>query len=136
MGIYDELAKLDATAPVPKKTQRGPRVKKKQKSGETTSRSSDQSTNRPTDKLSDIDSLGAVVARPRAFYITQRVDRWLDEAVRYLREQGLHKVDRSVLVNALLHNPDLFKQSFLQELRSRLLAHLTNKSLRRGQTTE
>jgi len=77
-----------------------------------------------------------VVERPRAFYITQQVDIWLDESVRYLRGKGMHKVDRSVLINALLHNEGLYNPRFLNNIRKRLLAHLTNKSLKRVQSTD
>ena len=58
-----------------------------------TDRPIDKSTDRPIDQLTDVEALGPVVARPSAFYITQSVDRWLDEAVRYLKEKGLHKAD-------------------------------------------
>jgi hypothetical protein len=95
-----------------------------------------QSTQRPGDETTNVDTLGPVVERPRAFYITQKVDRWLDEAVHYLQEKGLYKADRSTLVNAMLHDPSLFAPASLDGLRSRLLAHLTNKSLKRVQATE
>ena len=99
----------------------------------------DQSTNSSTELSTsvamDVDTLGPVVDRPRAFYITQKVDHWLDEAVRYLKERGLHKADRSVLVNALLHDKSLFTPEALDQLRPRLLTHLTNKSLKRVQST-
>ena len=113
-----------------------------------TDQSMDQSTNRSTDQpadhstsqlitgTEDVDALGPVVDRPRAFYITDKVDRWLDEAVRYLKEKGLHKADRSVLINALLHDPNHYSPASLDKLRARLLAHLTNKSLKRVQSTE
>ena len=113
-----------------------------------TDQSMDQSTNRSTDqpadqsasqsstRMDDVDALGPVVDRPRAFYITDKVDRWLDEAVRYLKEKGLHKADRSVLINALLHDPNHYSPASLDKLRARLLAHLTNKSLKRVQSTE
>jgi hypothetical protein len=109
--------------------------------------SSDPSTDRPIDRSTrqstepgsketeSVDALGPVVDRPHAFYITAKVDRWLDEAVRYLKEKGLHKADRSVLVNALLHDPDLYQPAALDEIRAKLLAHLTNKSLKRVQST-
>jgi hypothetical protein len=48
----------------------------------------------------------------------------------------LHKADRSVLVNALLHDPALYQPASLDKIRARLLAHLTNKSLKRVQSTE
>jgi len=150
MGIYDELSKLDSESPTPKVA--GVAVDKKviikSKSKDIVDQSTDQSTNRSTnrptnrlttwltDPIADVDELGSVVERPRAFYITQKVDVWLDEAVRYLRGKGLNKVDRSVLINALLHNEGLYKPRFLNRIRKRLLAHLTNKSLKRVQSTD
>ena len=101
-----------------------------------TGRPTDQSTDQLTDGSTNIDALGPVVARPRAFYITQKLDRWLDEAVTYLKGKGMHKVDRSVLINALLHDPSLFESRSLDRIRPSLLTHLTNKFLRRGQSTE
>jgi hypothetical protein len=107
---------------------------------QSTDRPIDQSTGQSTEQgrqeISAVDELGPVVDRPRAFYITAKVDRWLDEAVRYLQEKGVHKADRSVLVNALLHDPDLYQPASLDKLRASLLAHLTNKSLKRVQSTE
>jgi hypothetical protein len=149
MGIYDQLHTISTQSPTPKvtpkpKEKKPVEVKKEIKNNQTTSQSTDQSTNRlinqsidqPTDpsidSLADVDKLGPVVEKPKAFYITQKIDRWLDEAVRYCQEKGLYKVDRSILVNALLHNPELFKQDALNGLRNRLLAHLTNKSLKRA----
>jgi hypothetical protein len=96
----------------------------------------DRSIDRSIGWLVDIETLGPVVERPRAFYITEQVDRWLDEAVRYLKRKGLHKVDRSVLVNAILHNPALFSPGALDAMRARLLAHLTNKSLKRAESSD
>ena len=145
MGIYDQLQTISTQPPTPKVTpkpkERKPvEAKKENKNNQSISQSTDQSTNRPinqsidqpTNPLTDVDELGPVVEKPKAFYITQKVDRWLDEAVRYCQEKGLYKVDRSILVNALLHNPELFKPESLNDLRNRLLAHLTNKSLRRA----
>ena len=144
MGIYDELQKIDADSPTPKvvskpKQKKPVEAKKETKNNQLTDQETNrpvsQPVNRPTDlsthRFTDIDELGPVVEKPRAFYITKKVDHWLDEAVRYLQEKGLYKVDRSILVNALLHNPELFNPASLDRLRNQLLAHLTNKSLRR-----
>jgi hypothetical protein len=145
MGIYDELQKINADSPTPTvapkpKKKKQIEVKKESKNNQ----SIDQETNRPvsqpvnrpthqsTHQFTDIDELGPVVEKPRAFYITKKVDHWLDEAVRYLQEKGLYKIDRSILVNALLHTPELFKPASLDGIRNKLLAHLTNKSLRRA----
>ena len=153
MGIYDELQKIDADSPTPKvapkpKERKTVEAKKETKinqlTNQSTSQSTDQSTNRPisqpinlpidqlTNRFTDVDELGPVVEKPKAFYITQKVDHWLDEAVRYLQEKGLYKVDRSILVNALLHKPELFKPDSLDGIRNQLIAHLTNKSLKRA----
>jgi hypothetical protein len=149
MGIYDQLHTISTQSPTPKVTPKPKEIKtveakKEIKIKQSINQSTDQLTNRSinqsidqptspsTDTLTEIDELGPVVEKPKAFYITQKVDRWLDEAVRYCQEKGLYKVDRSILVNALLHNPELFKPEPLSGLRNRLLAHLTNKSLRRA----
>ena len=94
MGIYDDLSKLDNQSPTTKlykkPVEQKQQVSKKKKAP--VDQSVDQSTNRPinrsTDQLIDVDKLGSIVDRPRAFYITQKVDRWLDEGVRYLRSKG------------------------------------------------
>jgi len=146
MGIYDDLSKLDSESPTLKVAKK-PKVQKmlvSRKKKSPVNQSIDQSTNRPvnrstdqsTDQLSKVDTLGPIVDRPRAFYITQKVDHWLDVGVRHLREKGIYKMDRSVLVNALIHNPDLYKSVALKKIRKRLLAHLTNKSLKRAQSTD
>ena len=144
MGIYDELQKINDDSPTPKVTLKPKEEKHKQvKTEPESNRSTDRQINRPinqpvnrpidrsTKQVADIDKLGPVVEKPKAFYITQKVDRWLDEAVRYLQEKGLYKVDRSIVVNSLLHKPELFSHTSLDGLRNQLLAHLTNKSLKR-----
>ena len=112
MGVYDDLSKLDSKSPTPRISDNSKMKKQeKRKNKITTNQSNDQSTSRPvgqstsqsTDQLSRIDSLGPIVDRPRAFYITLKVDHWLDEGVRYLKANGMHKIDRSVLLNSLLH---------------------------------
>ena len=139
MSTYDELAKLNIGSPTRARRDRKPRKREA-----AISQSTDRSTNRPTNRPIDqpinwptkVEGLGSVVGKPKAFYLTQKVDVWLDEAVRYLRSKDLHKVDRSVVVNTLLHSPDLFEPAALDKLRKRLLAHLTNKSLGRTQSTD
>jgi hypothetical protein len=146
MGVYDDLSKLDTESPTPRivaesnpKKKRGA-IKKKTSVDQSIDQSTDrpviQSTNRSTDQLSRIEALGPIVDRPRAFYITLKVDRWLDEAVRYLKDKGMHKMDRSVLLNALIHTPTIFEPKSLDTIRNRLLAHLTNKSLKREESID
>ena len=107
--------------------------KDKSAEGQSTGQSTDQSTNRSIDQSIDIDDLGPVVGKPRAFYITQQLDKWLDDAVRHFQSKGIQKVDRSVVVNALLHNPTHFDKINLDNLRKIILLHLTNKALKRTQ---
>ena len=69
-----------------------------------------------------------VVERPKAFYITKRLDRRLDEAVRYLQEKrGIKKVDRSVLVNAILDNDAFWTEKALDLLVDRVISQLTSR---------
>ena len=61
-------------------------------------------------------------------YITERLDRRLDDAVKYLQEQhGIRKVDRSTIVNALLDNEANWTEENLELLVSRVLSLLTSR---------
>ena len=141
MGTYDELAKLDKSPPTPGSNARS-RNQQNRKPSQSANRPTNRPTNQPADQSTDppiswpikVEGLGPVVGKSKSFYITQKVDSWLDDAVRYLKSRDLHKVDRSVVVNAMLHSPDLFEPSNLDKMRERLLAHLTNKSLSRTQS--
>lgn len=80
--------------------------------------SSDQGSNR-------------IVDRPKAFYITERLDRRLDEAVRYFHERhGIKKIDRSVLLNALLDYDEQWSDEALDRLVDRLIDQLTRRLIR------
>lgn len=140
MGIYDDLSNLDDRSPTPGVAKTSKKKRAIKKTSKSTDQPTEQSTNRPVNRLTDqsidVETLGSIVERPRAFYITLKVDRWLDEGVRHLRKKGLHKMDRSVLLNALLHDENLFKPKALDQMRKRFLAHLTNRSLKRVQSTD
>src|SRR2546428_5410503 len=77
-----------------------------------TNQSTDQSTSQSTRQDSKRSSSqpasfsrNKIVDRPKAFYITERLDKRLDEAVRYFQEKhGIKKVDRSTIVNVMLDN--------------------------------
>ena len=104
MGIYDQLQTISKpSSPTPKvsskpKARKPVEAEKEIKDRQSTSQTTDQSINRPInqsidqstdpsiDSLAAVDELGPVVEKPKAFYITQKVDRWLDEAVRYCQE--------------------------------------------------
>jgi hypothetical protein len=92
-----------------------------------TSRSTNQSTSQLTNQSTYI-SGNRVVGRPKAFYITERLDARLDDAVKYLQEKhGIRKVDRSTIVNALLDNEANWTEESLELLVSRVLSLLTSR---------
>jgi hypothetical protein len=56
------------------------------------------------------------------------LDRWLDEAVRYLQEvHGVKKADRSTIINALLDQEAIWTEQALDELVGRVLSQLTSR---------
>jgi hypothetical protein len=82
-----------------------------------------QPTKRPFTKIVD---------RPKAFYITESLDENLDKAVNYLQKKhGIKKVDRSVVVNALLDNDTLWTDEALDQLVERVVSQLTNRLISR-----
>jgi len=74
-------------------------------------------------------SIGSpIVSRPKAFYITQRLDRRLDEAVRYFQQtHGIKKADRSTIVNAILDDEATWSEETLDRLVGRVIGQLTNR---------
>jgi len=100
-----------------------------------THRVSSQSTGRPTNRsrqwpTSDtIDQpSGRVVSRPKAFYITTRLDERIDRAVRYFQEEhGITKADRSTVLNVLLDREEFFRDESLDELVARVIGQLTSR---------
>src|SRR5207244_12379181 len=73
-----------------------------QSASQPTSQSVSQSTDQQTSKSPPL-SDKLTVDRPKSFYITLRLDKRLDEAVRYFQEvHGIKKVDRSILMNVIL----------------------------------
>ncbi len=98
-----------------------------QSANQSTSQSAVQSTKQST-KRQTKQQESKIVDRPKGFYITERLDRRLDEAVRYLQEEhGIKKVDRSALVNALLDNDATFTQAALDRLVDRVIHQLTSR---------
>ena len=98
----------------------------RQPTGQSVSQSTDQQASR-----SAFPSETQTVDRPKSFYITVRLDRRLDEAVRYFQEaHGIKKVDRSILVNAMLDTDGNWTEEALDSLVERILQLLTNKLIR------
>jgi hypothetical protein len=84
---------------------------------------SSQSTSRPNRRSSS-----RVMERPKAFYITERLDKKLDGAVRHFQDvHGIKKVDRSVVVTAMLDNESLWSDKSLDKLVDRVMSELTSR---------
>jgi hypothetical protein len=106
----------------PQKSPRKPKLPS-QSTRQSTHQSVDQPTHRPFTKIVD---------RPKAFYITEGLDENLDKAVHYLQKKhGIKKVDRSVVVNALLDNNTLWTDEALDQLVERVVSQLTNRLISR-----
>ena len=94
-----------------------------QSTGQSTHQSMSQPAHRPFTKIVD---------RPKAFYITEGLDDNLDKAVNYLQKKhGIKKVDRSVVVNALLDNDTFWTDQALDQLVERVVSQLTNRLISR-----
>jgi hypothetical protein len=97
-----------------------------QSTDKSTNQSVDQSTGRSISQPTN--SSNGIVDRPKAFYITVRLDRKLDEAVRYFQDvHGIKKADRSTVVNAILDNEENWKEKSLDQLVDRLISQLTSR---------
>jgi hypothetical protein len=91
---------------------------------QSTSQSTGQSTKQSINKFSSND----IVDRPKAFYITVRLDKRLDDAVRYFQDvHGIKKADRSTVVNAMLDTEENWTEKSLDGLVSRLISQLTSR---------
>jgi hypothetical protein len=102
------------------------RVKSKPAS-QSTRQSTNQFISQPTSGPST-----RIVDRPKAFYITEGLDEKLDKAVTYLQKKhGIKKVDRSVIVNALLDNDMLWADAALDQLVERVVSQLTSRLMSR-----
>ena len=99
----------------------------KQSTTPSINQSIDRSANRPISRLTDpVNS--KVMDKPRGFYITERVNRRIDEAVRYYQEKhNLAKVDRSIVVTAILENESNWTEEALDLLSERVISHLISR---------
>jgi hypothetical protein len=95
------------------------------------SQSTKQSSNRAIDRSinQSITNLGTkVMDKPRGFYITARLNQRIDEAVRYFQEKhGIKKVDRSIVVTALLDNEAYWTEEALDLILDRVINQLTSR---------
>jgi hypothetical protein len=119
------------TSPTPlpaklKQIQQKPNRKSKP-TNQSTGQSTNQLINQPTSRLSN-----KIVDRPKAFYITEGLDEKLDKAVTYLQKKhGIKKVDRSIVVTALLDNETLWTDEALDQLVDKVVSQLTSRLVSR-----
>jgi hypothetical protein len=86
------------------------------------------STGKLVSRLTSLPADNKIVNRPKAFYILERLDRKIDDAVRYLQDtRGIKKADRSVVVNAYLDNDDLWTEEAIDQLVDRVISQLTRR---------
>ncbi|SRR6266568_1491582 len=120
-----------APKPIQQKTRQSGSQLTNQLISKQTDQTTNQSTNLPTKRLtkqSISQSDNKIVEKPKAFYITQRLDKKLDEAVRYCQEvHGIKKADRSTIVNAILDNEANWTEEALDLLIDRVLSILTSR---------
>jgi hypothetical protein len=115
--------------PLPARSKGNPQksTRKAKSTSQSTRQSTNQSINQPTNR-----PFTKIVDRPKAFYITEGLDENLDKAVNYLQKKhGIKKVDRSVVVNALLDNDTLWTDEALDQLVERVVSQLTNRLISR-----
>ncbi len=131
MADYSQLMNLEKKQkkqPLPAPTQEHtPNQSVPQLTNRLTEQSADRSTHQsihlPAPSLSS-----RVMEKPRAFYITERLNQRLDETVRYYQEKhNLKKVDRSVIVTALLDNEANWTEEALDLLLAKVISQLTGR---------
>lgn len=116
------------------KIAKSPPPPRRLKKSQPTSQSTNQSTDRSTDQLTGrpTPATEPIVDRPKAFYITQKVNDWVNEAVEHFqKKEGLKKADRSTIVNAILHDHEIWSEEGLKKLKGRVIKQLTNRSISR-----
>jgi hypothetical protein len=118
---------LSAKSKVSRQKSTGKSKPAHQSTSQSTNQSISQLINQPTSR-----PLSQIVDRPKAFYITEGLDEKLDQAVTYLQKKhGIKKVDRSVIVNALLDNNELWTDQALDQLVERVVSQLTSRLMSR-----
>ena len=131
---HKPVSKAEAPITPPPSKPKGNPQKSTHKSKLTT-QSTSQSINQSTSQLINQPMsrpITKIVDRPKAFYITEELDENLDKAVTYLQKKhGIKKVDRSVVVNALLDNDTLWTDEALDQLVERVVSQLTNRLISR-----
>jgi hypothetical protein len=123
MADYSQLMNLEKQRkeqPSPSSVQQ---ASPHQSSGQSTNSSLDQSI-----KQSTITTRNKVMEKPRGFYITERLNQRIDEAVRYYQDKHhLKKVDRSIVVTVLLENEANWTEEALDLVLDRVINQLTSR---------
>jgi hypothetical protein len=127
MSRYDVLLNKDNSAikpkPAPASTPPEETTQARPMMDQPASQQISQSTRRSTRQ-----ETRGFVDRPKAFYITKRLDQRLDEAVRYFQEvHGMKKADRSIIVNAMIDDEGHWTEEALDQLVDRVLSQLTSR---------
>ena len=130
MADYTQLMNLEKK----KKEQPSPPQTLPHASRQSSNRSTNQSTNQSTSRLTSQSISQSTVSgnklleKPKAFYITERLNQRLDEAVRYYQEKHhIKKADRSTIVTALLDNEANWTEEALDGLVDRVISQLTKR---------
>jgi hypothetical protein len=131
MADYTQLMNLEKKpkkqASSPHAQESSPNQSTAQSINQSTDQSINQLTSRLTNRLTHSDII-KVMDKPRGFYITEQLNKRIDEAVRYYQEQhNLKKVDRSIVVTALLDNEANWTEEALDLLLDRILNQLTSR---------
>lgn len=131
MADYTQLMNLEKKpkkrATPPHALQNSPSQSTEQSINQSTEQSINRLTERLTNRFNHPNSI-KVMDKPRGFYITEQINKHIDEAVRYYQEKhNLKKVDRSIVVTALLDNEANWTEESLDLLLDRILNQLTSR---------
>ena len=127
MADYTQLMNLEKK----QKGQSSPMQTQQKPSTQSIEQSINQSINRLTDPSTSqlaATKSNKVMDKPRGFYITERLNQQIDEAVRYFQDKhNIKKVDRSIVVTALLENEANWTEEALELLLDKVINQLTNR---------
>ncbi len=127
MADYTQLMNLEKK----QKGQSSPTQTQQKPSTQSIERSINQSINGLTDPSTSqlaATKSNKVMDKPRGFYITERLNQQIDEAVRYFQEKhNIKKVDRSIVVTAILENEANWTEEALELLLDKAISQLTNR---------
>ncbi len=130
MADYSQLMDLEKTKKAPVTHAPVQKPPSYQPSNRSTTQSTHQSTKRLTKRsiYQSIDAGNKILDKPKAFYITHRLNQHIDKAVRYFQEEhNIKKVDRSVVITAILDNEAYWTEEALDLLVDRVISQLTHR---------